>query len=87
MDVALVGEELGVEDGGAGCATAEIVGEQNEADVEDVAFADASYDDGHAVAGVAVEASLRAIVLFADFDGRNGRGRKAEALRLWRKIA
>jgi len=62
------GEELGVEQGGAGGATDEVVGEQGQLDVEEGAFADAADDGGHAVAGVNVATRLGAIFVVEDED-------------------
>ena len=52
VEEAAGGEELGVEQGGTGGATDEVVGEQGQLDVEERAFADAADDGGHAVSGV-----------------------------------
>src|ERR1700704_1849700 len=52
------GEELGVEQGGAGGAADEVVGEQGQLDVKERTFADAADDGGHAAAGVDVAAGV-----------------------------
>jgi len=62
-------EELGVEEGGAGGATDQVVGEQGEFYVEQGAFADAAYHCGHAVASVGVAAGLGTVFLVEDDDG------------------
>ena len=48
MEEAADGEEFGIEDGGTGCATDEIVREKSELDVEERTFADAADTSGHA---------------------------------------
>src|SRR5882724_13452664 len=68
------GEEFGVEEGGAGGATDEVVGEQGQLDVEEGAFADATDDRGHAVSGVEVATGLGAIFFLEDDDGIAHRG-------------
>src|ERR1700687_2280055 len=63
------GEELGVEQGGAGSAADQVVREQCQLYVEERAFADAADHGGHAVAGIYIAARLRAI-FFVENDYR-----------------
>ena len=76
LEEAAGGEELGVEQGGAGGAADEVMREQREFDVEERAFADAADDGGHTIARFDVAAGLRAIFLGEDHDGIPQRGRK-----------
>src|ERR1700730_3049897 len=70
------GQELGVEQSGAGGTADEVVGKQREFYVQQGAFADAADDRGHAVAGADVAARLRASFVVEDDDGIPDRGRK-----------
>src|SRR6266850_2014182 len=69
IEEAAGGEELGVEEGGAGGAADEVVGEQGQLDVEKGTFADAADDGGHAVSGVEVAPGLRAVFFLEEDDG------------------
>jgi hypothetical protein len=74
------GEELGVEQGGAGGAADEVVGEQGQLDVKERTFADAADDGGHAAAGVDVAAGLGAILFVKKDDGILDGGRERSEL-------
>lgn len=87
MEEAAGGEELGVEQSGAGGSADEIVGEQGEFDIEERAFADAADDGGHAVSGVNVAARLRAVVTFQDNDWMMDSGRQRGQFGVDLKIA
>src|ERR1051325_1892145 len=81
-EVAFGGEERGGEDGAAGGAADGVVRERDEAPVEDRVGAEPADGDGLAVAGVAIEAGLRAGVFFEVVGGRARGGREGRAARL-----
>ncbi len=81
-NVAAMGEKFCIENRRTGGAAAEVMREQNEANIEHRTSAHATDDDGHAAAGVAVETRLRTIGLVAHLDGLRGRGRASETVRL-----
>ena len=73
------GEEFGVEQGGAGGSSEQVVREQGELHVEQWTFADAADDGGHPVAGIHVASWLRAIFFFKNNNRISyGRGKRSE---------
>ena len=74
LQLAQAGQQLGVQDGGAGGSANGVVREHGELPVEHVAGAQAADRDGHAVAAIAVEARLRTVRLRGPLDGLIGRG-------------
>jgi hypothetical protein len=74
LQLAQAGEQFGVEDGGSGGSANGVVREHGELPVEHRAGAQAADGHGHAVAAIAVEARLRAIVLRRPLDGLIGSG-------------
>src|SRR5262245_10885061 len=73
--------QLGVEDGGAGCAANRIVSERHELVVEERTRPEASDGHGHAAVTVHVEQRLRTVDLGEIYDRPRWRGRQAEILR------
>src|SRR6202041_2985588 len=79
LKLSQAGEQLCVQDGGAGGSANGVVREHGELPVEYRAGAQAADGDGHAVAAIAVQARLRPVGLRRPLHGLIGRGGQALA--------
>ena len=75
FQLAQTSQQFGIQDGCAGCAANRVVREHSELPVEHLAGTQATHGDGHAVAAIAIQARLRAVVLRGPLDGLLGRRR------------